>query len=237
MSARSFIVLLLIFTGTAVFSWLNHEKLYRFYMEKYFEFTGEKSEYLEKAKDLYTSEHYDELEKFLEPLLIVYTDDYRLKQIAGLNYIKLGRELEGAELFASSINGVIPQGREVVQVVRILFRNDHYGDILIFNDRGVMITDVNMSFYYGASLYHGGRYREALERLKYAYRNGFPGYEINYYLGLVYEKMDNLTESARYMEQAYSANRRDQDVKVSLIRIYRKAGRFSEAEVFFRKRR
>ena len=205
-------------------------------MEKYYLLSGDNVKYMEKAKELYANEQYQDLEEYLEPFLTVYKDDYRLKQIAGLNYIKLGRELEGAELFASSLNGVIPQGREVVHVVRILFRNDHFGDIRLFYDRGVMISDVNMSFYYGASLYHGKRNSEALEKLMYAYNNGFTGFEIYYYLGLVLENAGKLPEAASFMEKAYYAERRNTDVKISLIRIYRKAGRQEDAEVIFRKK-
>jgi tetratricopeptide (TPR) repeat protein len=206
-------------------------------MGKYYEFTGENIKYMGKAKELYSSGQHEELQKYLEPLLTVYSYDYELKQIAGLNYIKLGHELEGAELFASSINnGGITEGRELVHVVRILFRNDHFGDIRSFYDKGVMISDVNMSFYYGASLYHEGRNREALERLRYAYKNGFTGFEIDYYIGLVLENMEKLSEAAVFMEKAYYANRRHRDIKISLIRIYRKAGRMEEAEVIFRRK-
>jgi len=229
-------VLILIFSATAVLSWLNNEDLYRFYMGKYYEFTGNNVKYIEKAEELYSSGQHRELEEYLDPLLTVYREDDKLKQIAGLNYIKLGRELEGAELFASSMHQRIPERREVVHVVRILFRNDHFGDIRSFYDMGVMISDVNMSFYYGASLYHGGRNKEALDRLRYAHNKGFTGFEINYYLGLVMEKLGNLSEAAAYMERAYYANRRHRDIKISLIRIYRKAGRMEEAEVIFRKK-
>lgn len=234
MSARSAIVLFIIFILTACFSYFNHKNLYRFYMEKYFEFIGENSVYMDKSIKLYSENKHEELNEYIETLLIIYPDNYKLKQIAGLNYIKLGKEIEGAELFALSLMGGIEEGREVVQVVRILFRNDHFGDIISFYDNGLMINNVNMSFYYGASLYQGGRYREAFERLDYAYKNGFAGSEINYYIALCLEESGDLLKAISFMERAYNEKRRDRDIKLSLIRIYRKAGHLQKAEVLFR---
>lgn len=234
MSARSFIVLIIIFILTAGLSYFYHENLYGFYMKKYYEFTGENIVYMDKSRKLYSEGKHKELNEYIETLLIIYPENYKLKQIAGLNYIKLGREIEGAELFASSLEAGVAEGREVVQIVRTLFRNDNFGDIRSFYENGLMINDVNMSFYYGASLYQGGRYIEALERLNYAYKSGFTGYEINYYLGLCMEESGDLSKAASFMERAYNEKRRDRDIKVSLIRIYRKAGRLQEAEALFR---
>ncbi len=234
MSKRSIIVLCLIFLLTAGFSYLYHENLYRFYMGKYFEFTGENNTYMDKSMKLYSEGKHKELNEYIEILIKVYPGNYKLKQIAGLNYIELGREIEGAELFASSLEGGVVEGRELVLVARILFRNDHFGDIVSFYDKGLMINDANMAFYYGASLYQGERYKEALERLNYAYKAGYSGYEINYYMGLCQEELADLSKAIFFMERAYNENRRDKDIKLSLLRIYRKAGRLKEAEILFR---
>lgn len=213
---------------------MQHENLYRFYMGSYFKITGENKVYMDKSRKLYSEGKHEELNEYIETLMSVYPGNYKLKQIAGLNYIKLGKEIEGAELFASSVDAGVSEGRELVQVVRILFRNDHFGDIRSFYDNGLMVNDVNMAFYYGASLYQGERCREALERLNYAYKGGFTGYEINYYLGLCHEESADLAKAAFFMERAYNEKRKDKDIKFSLIRIYRKAGRLKEAEVLFR---
>lgn len=234
LSTRPIIVLCLISLLTAGFSYLQHENLYRFYMGKYFEFTGENKVYMDKSMKLYSEGKHKELDEYIEPLINVYPGNYKLKQIAGLNYIKLGREIEGAELFASSLEGGLVEGKELVLVARILFRNDHFGDMISFYDRGLMINDVNMAFYYGASLYQGGRWKEALERLNYAYKAGYSGYEIDYYMGLSMEESGDLSKAAFYMERAYNANRREKNIKLALLGIYRKAGHLKEAEVLFR---
>jgi len=236
LTSRSLIIFLVILLITAGYSYYNHENLYRFYMKKYYEISGKSDDYLAKSKKLYLDRKYEELNEFIEILMFINPDDYKLKQIAGLNYIKLGREIEGAELFASALQGGVDDGREIPHVVRILFRNDHFGEVVSFYDRGIMINDVNMSFYYGASLYHAGRYKESIERLKHAQFNGYTGYEISYYMALNMEQGGNLSSAASYMESAYSQNRRDKEIKLSLIRIYRKSGRLEEAEVLFRRR-
>lgn len=235
MTPRSFAILIIILLITAVYSFFNHENLYRFYMKNYYELTGKSSNYIERLKKLYLDGEHEELEGFAENLMFIYPGDYKLKQIAGLNYIKLGREIEGAELFASALQGGVETGREIPHVVRILFRNEHFGDILPFYDKGIMINDVNMSFYYGAALYHGSRYDESIKRLEYARNNGFTGPEIDYYLALNMEQKNNLSAAA-FMESAYRQNRRDKEIKLSLIRIYRKSGRLQEAEILFRSR-
>jgi len=236
LTSRSLIIFLALLLLTAGYSYYNHEKLYRFYTKKYFEISGKSDNYLTKSKKLYHDGRHEELNDFIETLMFINPDDYKLKQIAGLNYIKLGREIEGAELFASTLQAGVEDGREIPNVVRILFRNDHFGDVVSFFDRGVMINDVNMSFYYGASLYLAGRYNESIDRLKHAQFNGFTGSEISYYMALNMEQTGNLTAAASYMESAYSQNRRDTGIRLSLIRIYRKSGRLKEAEVLFRSR-
>jgi len=234
LSARSITVLCLILILTAGFSYLQHENLYRFYMGKYFKLTGETNVYMDKSKKLYSEGKHEELNEYIETLITVYPENYKLKQIAGLNYIKLGKEIKGAELFVSSLEGGVIEGRDLALVVRILFRNDHFGDVISFYDKGLMSGDVNMAFYYGASLYQGGRYKEAFERLNYAHKAGYTGYEINYYMGLCLEESGDLSRAVFFMERAYNENRRDRDIKLSLIRIYRKAGRLKDAEVLFR---
>jgi len=236
LSLRSFAILAAIILVTSGYSYFNHENLYRFYIKNYYELSGKSKNYLEKSKKLYSDGKHEELSRFVETLMFLYPEDYKLRQIAGLNYIKLGRELEGAELFASALESGVEPGREIPNVVRILFRNDHFGDMVSFYDRDVMINDVNMSFYYGAALYHDSRYRESLERLEFASVNGFTGSEIRYYLALNMEQKGDLVSAAAYMESAYRENRRDREIKLSLIRIYRKAGRLQEAEVLFRRR-
>lgn len=234
MKPRSFAILIVILLITAVYSYFNHENLYRFYMKNYYEISGKSSNYMEKSKKLFLDGKYKELENFAEILMFIYPENYKLKQVAGLNYIKLGREIEGAELFASALQGGVDESGEIPHVIRILFRNDHFGDILSFYDRGVMKNDVNIAFYYGGALYHAGRFEESLERLEYARSHGFAGSEINYYIALNMEQKGNISSAAAYMEAAYRQNRRDREIKMSLIRIYRKAGRLQEAETLFR---
>lgn len=205
-------------------------------MIKYFEISGKSDDHLAKSKKMYQDGRHEELNDFIQTMMFINPGNYKLKQIAGLNYIKLGREIEGAELFASTLQVGVEDGREIPNVVRILFRNDHFGDVVSFYDRGVMINDVNMSFYYGASLYHAGRYNESVDRLKHAQFNGFTGPEISYYMALNMEQAGNLSAAASYMESSYNQNRRDMGIKLSLIRIYRKSGRLKEAEVLFRRR-
>ncbi len=233
---KKFLVIVILFTGLMLVSVAYSGRVYRFYIKFYYNIFYSEDEIVKKGWELYDGGRYNELHDFIEPILEVYVWNNDIKKIAGLNFIKLGEPLKGADLYASSFENGNGESGELIKVLRILFRNGDYGEIVYFYDRNILRNNVNVAFYYGASLYYQGRSGESLESLAYARENGFIGEEIDYYTGLAYEKEGRLKEAAYMLQKAYNSNRYNKDIKSALIRVYRQKGDFEMAEMVIRKK-
>lgn len=232
---KKFLVLVLF--GILMFVSVKYSRIvYRFYVKTYYSYFYNEDQLVKKGWALYDDGKYKELDKYLKPLLEIYVWNNELKRIAGLNYVQLGEPAKGAEFFASSYENGGGESPELMKMLKILFRGGHYGDVIYFYDKDLMRANVNTSFYYGASLYHAGRYSEALKSLMFARANGFIGEEIDYYTGLTLEKEGKIKEAEIMLLAAYRANSYDNEIKKALIRVYRKSGEFEKAEYLLRKR-
>lgn len=223
--------------GTLMFLSIRHSGIvYRFYLKTYYSFFYTEDKLVKKGWVLYDNGQHKELSDFLEPVLDIYIYNNELKQIAGLNFIKLGEPLKGAELFAASFENGGKETPDLVKILKILFSNGSYGEVVFFYDRNIMRTNVNTAFYYGASLYYLGRNKDALNSLFFARENGYIGEEIDYYTGLVLENEGRSKEASEILKAAYEASKYNKEIKKALIRIYRKTGEFEKAEYILRKR-
>jgi len=230
-------LLIIIVFGSIIFISVRYSGIvYRFYIKTYYSYFYTEEELVKKGWALYDAAEYRKLQDFVEPLLAIYVSNNEFKQIAGLNYIKLGEPVKGAELFASAFENGGGETAEIIKILKILFQNGNYGEVVSFYDKNIMRTNVNAAFYYGASLFHLGRNKESLNSLLSARNNGFIGEEIDYYTGLVFENENKLKEAAEMFEAAYNYDKFNKENKKSLIRIYKKIGEFEKAEYILRKK-
>jgi len=223
----------------ALFIFLSYKynvQFYKFYIKTYYTKFYSEDEIVKKAWDLYYDAKYKELKKFLDRAMSAYLLNNELKMIAGLNYIKLGDASRGAEIFASSFENGIKENNEIPKIIKILFQDKYYDEILYFYDKNIMRNNVNCAFYYGASLYQKNRYKEAMDILLYAKKNGFIGDEIDYYTGITFEALGNLKDAETLLESAYESNKYNKEIKASLLRVYRKNKNFEKAETLLRRR-
>lgn len=210
--------------------------VYRFYIKTYYNHFYTEDELVKKGWALYDDGKHEKLRDYVEPLLDIYVWNNELKRIAGLNYIKLGEPVKGAEIFASSFENGGGETADLMKILKILYQSGNYGEVVFFYDKNLMRTNVNTAFYYGASLYHIGRNREAFSSLMFARENGFIGDQIDYYTGLVLENEGKLKEAADMLRSAYNTNSYDKEIKKALIRVYSKSGDYEMAELLLRKR-
>lgn len=230
-------LLIIIVFGALMFISVRYSGIvYRFYIKTYYSYFYTEDELVKKGWALYDDAEYKKLHDFVEPLLEIYVSNNEFKQIAGLNYIKLGEPVKGAELFASSFENGGGETADIIKILKILFQSGNYGEVVFFYDKNIMRVNVNAAFYYGASLYHLGRNRESLISLLSARNNGFIGEEIDYYTGLALENDGKLKEAAEMFEAAYNADKFNKEYKKSLIGIYRKNGEFEKAEYILRRK-
>lgn len=230
-------LLIFILFGILMFVSIRYSGLVnRFYLQTYYEFLYSEDDIVKKSWKLYDDGKHEKLRDFIEPVLDIYVLNNELKRIAGLNYIKLGESVRGAELFASSFENGGGESGDLMKVMKILFQSGNYGEVVFFYDRNILRTNVNTAFYYGASLYQIGRNEEALKSLIVAKDNGYIGDEIDYYTGLVLEKDGRLSDAVKMYRSAYETNRYNKEIKKALIRAYKKSGNFEMAEIILRKK-
>ncbi len=189
-----------------------------------------------KAQAMYDKKMHKDLENFLGPLIVIYPENDIFKKIAAFNYLQLGDALRGAELFAGIADNSVEESRTLEEILKNLYYNGNYGDLLYFYDRKIMINNVNTAFYYGVSLYKKGRYDESYKSLIYAKNNTFMLPELYFYIGLNLDKKGKTAESLSYIKTAYESDRFNKDYKKALIDLYRKSGFFKEAEILLRSR-
>lgn len=194
------------------------------------------NELLIKAADMYDKKEYDKLEKYLSPLLIIYPENYELKKIAAFNYMKSGNAVRSAELMSDLPDELIEENRAFEQLLKSLYENGNYPDLLSFYDRKIMLGNVNTAFYYGVALFKKGRYDESYKMLIFAGKNTFMIPERFYYIGLNLDRRGKPGEAVGYLKTAFEADRLNQTYKKSLIDVYRKTGKYREAEILLRSR-
>jgi tetratricopeptide (TPR) repeat protein len=233
---KKFIVILLLFSVTGFVSFKYSERVYINYLRIYYGkfYTGK--DLAAKARKMYDEKNYSGTEKFLKPLLIIYPDNIDFKKIAAFNYLQQGNTLKGAEIFAGIPVESMEDSRILEEMIKNLYNDGHYGDLIFFYEKGIMLKNVNAALYYGVSLYKKGRYEESLALLNYVKNNTFMLPELSFYIGLNLEKKGKLQESAGYIKYAYESDRYNQIYKKALIDSYRKSGLYKEAEILLRSR-
>ena len=91
------------------------------------------------------------------------------------------------------------------------------------------VTDPDLQFYYGVSLYRLGRPKEGAAILKKAWRNGYQDARSLFYLGSAMSDAGNLEEAESYLEMAWHKERYNHEIRKALADVYRKRGKLEKA--------
>jgi tetratricopeptide (TPR) repeat protein len=233
---KKFMFLLLISAATVFVSFKYSSRVQVFFLKTYYNKKYTEIELVSSAEHMYDKKNYKDLEKFIKPLIIIYPDNDELKKVAAYNYLKLGNPLQSAELLAGIIEHSTAESRMVEEILKTLYYNGNYSELIYFFDKKIMRNNVNTAFYYGVALFKKGRFDESYNSLIFAKNNTFMLPEMYFYIGLNLDKKGRIKESAIYIKEAYESDRHNQAYKKALIDSYTKLGLFREAEIILRSR-
>ena len=232
---KKFIFLLLLSSVTIFTSFKYSERLYIYFLKIYYNKKYTETELINKARGMYDKKNYRNLESFINPLIVIYPENDEFKEIAAFNYFKLGNPLKSAELLSGIVEHNTAGNRTFEEILKALYDNKSYNELVYFYDKKIMRNNVNTAFYYGVALYKNGRIDESYKSLIYA-NNTFKLPEINFYIGLNLDKKGKIPESAAFIKEAYLSDRHNQTYKKALIESYRKLKLFRDAESLLRSR-
>lgn len=233
---KKFMFVLLIAAGTVYVSYKYSTRVYTWYIKIYYDKMYTQSELLVKAADMYDKKEYRELEGFLDTVMHIYPENNELKKIAVKNYLQLGDPVKSAAIYTVIADSSIEENHTFEEVLKNLYSNGNYGDLLYFYDRKILLNNVNTAFYYGVALYKKGRYDESYKSLLFSKSNTFMLPELSFYLGLNLDKKGETGEAMKYIKTAFESDKSNREYKKALIDIYRKLGYYKEAEILLRSR-
>lgn len=233
---KKFLLIVILFSITVFVSFKYSARVYVYYLKFYYNKVYTESELVTRAQKMYDEKEYEEAESYLNQLMIIYPENNELKKIAAFTSFKLGNSMKGAEILAGIPHESIEESVIIEEIIKNLYDDGHYGDLIYFYDKNIMTDNVNAALYYGVSLYKKGRYSESYKMLMYVKNHTFMLPELSYYIGLNLDKQNKLQESLSYIKSAYETDRFNKAYKKSLIDAYRKSGLYKEAEVLLRSR-
>ncbi len=229
-------LIFLLLAATVALSVVYSRELYLLYITTYY--TRIKKETLDtslaNARKLYAKEKYGELESYIERLQVMYPDNTELKRLQGFSAIKLGRRLEGARIVVRTL----APGEDIANIagiVEIFYEEEQYADIVDLLARRNLSGDRYLIQIYGAALFHEKDCARAVHQLTEAIRLGAGDLNIRLYRGLCLEETGRLDEAIADIEEAYRMDPVRKDVQQALVRAYRKARRFEQAERLIRR--
>jgi tetratricopeptide (TPR) repeat protein len=231
---KKFLFFVVILAVTVSISYIYSRSVYTAYLKIYYDKMYTVQELLDKAQKMYDGKMYKELNNFITPLMLVYPDNDEFKRIGALNYIKSGEVLKSAEVLAQIEDESIKHMPVYEEILKALYDNGYYNDLLSLYSQNVMLDNINAAFYYGVSLYKKGRYDESYKMLIYAASKTFPLPELNFYIGLNLAKKGNISEALKYVKSAFDADMSNREYKRELAELYRQNKMFKEAEIILR---
>lgn len=221
---------------TIFFSFKYSERVYIYFLKTYYNSKYSEVELVNKAKEMYDKKQFALLEKFINPLIIIYPDNDELKELTAYNYFKLGKPLKSAELLADIINKGVAESRTLEEILKALFDSGNYNELVYFYDKKIMRYNINTAYYYGVALYNKGKYDESYQSLMYAKNSPFKLPDVYYYIGLNLDKKGKTAEAISFIKEAYESDRHNQAYKKALIMSYNKLKLFRDAEILLRSR-
>jgi tetratricopeptide (TPR) repeat protein len=231
---RKLLLFVIILAITVFISYKYSRRVYAVYLKFYYNKMYTEHELLDKAQKMYDSKMYEELNGLIGSLLIVYPTNDEFKRIGALNYIKLGDVLKSAEVLAQIDDESIKHRPIYEEILKNLYCDGYYTDLLYFYSQRIMLDNINAAFYYGVSLYKKERYDESYKMLMYAKSKNFSLPELNFYIGLNLEKKGDISEAIKYVKSAFDSDMSNSEYKKKLADLYRQKNMFKEAEVILR---
>ena len=231
---KKFLFFVIILSITVFISYRYSQRVYTAYLKFYYDKMYTEQKLLDKVQKMYDSNMYEELNDFIAPILVIYPNNDEFKKIGALNYIKLGDVLKSAEVLAQIDDESIKHMPIYEEILKNLYYDGYYNDLLYFYSQRIMLDNINAAFYYGISLYKKERYDDSYKMLLYAKSKNFPSPELNFYIGLNLEKKGDISESIKYVKSALDSDKSNRDYKKKLADLYRQKNMFKEAEIILR---
>jgi len=228
-----FVIILSVFF-TVFISYKYGQRVYVAYLKIYYNNMYTEPELLDKAQKMYDSKMYEELSGLINSLLIIYPNNDEFKRIGALNYNRLGDVLKSAEILAQIDSESVKHRPIYEEILRDLYYNGYYNDVVYFYTQKIMLDNINAAFYYGVSLYKKDRYDESYKMLMYAKNKSLSLPELNFYIGLNLEKRGDKSEALKYVKAAFDSDMSNREYKKKLADLYRQNNMFKEAEIIIR---
>ncbi len=239
------LIVLLVFAGSIVVSFLFSTEIYRFHMKTYYTVIKgqDYKSMMKKAEEMYKNNEYKKLHDFLKVIILIYRERPEAARLMGLNMIKRGDRKGGTELIVSSLNGGDIDKKIIRETVVELYRQKLYGDIVDVAGRKLHGDDYLVDFYYGVALFHLKFYNRAISALNRSAASDRGMFspllksDLYYYLALSQEETGRLEEALKNLYKADQLSSPGNRTGEALVRIYRKLGDYRKAEKMLRRRK
>jgi len=233
------ILVILLLAGTVTGSWIASEPIYRFYLQIWYrDVKNVTPELMEKhATRLFDRHEYEELTRYLNRLAVIYSSDSKILRKSGLYFLRMKERERGVELISAALDlGTIPLS-ELKAAVSVLFQEQYYGDVEGILKKKQPVTDPDLQYYYGVSLFKMGYFSDSADILKKAYRNGYQDARSLFFLGSAMSASGNYEGAELYLEMAWQKERFNRDIRKALADVYRRQGKLEKAAAIMTGRR
>jgi len=235
---KKLIFFIIILSITVFISYKYSYRVYTAYLKIYYDKMHNEHALLIKLQNMYNNEKYEELNDFLKTLLIVYPGNDEFKRIGAMSYIKLNDVLKSAELLSlieyESIKHNPIYEPLYEEIIKALYYNGYYSDVVSFYNRNIMLHNVHTVFCYGVSLYKRERYDDSYKMLMYAKSKHLALADLDFYTGLNLERKGDHSGAIKHVKAAFDSDRSNNEYKKKLADLYRQRNMFKEAAVILR---
>ena len=231
---KKLLFFIIILSITVFISYKYSYRVYIEYLKIYYNNMYTEQKLSDKAQYMYDNKMYEELEGLIYYLLIIYPNNDEFKRIGALNYTKLGDVLKSAEVL-TRIDDVSAKNTPVFEeILKNLYDNEYYSDVLSFYSRKIMLDSANISFYYGVSLYKKDRYDESYTMLMNAKNKKLALSDLDFYIGLNLEKKGDKPGAIKHVKAAFDSDMSNAGYRKKLADLYRQNNMFKEAAIILR---
>ena len=231
---KKLLFFIIILSVTVYISYKYSYRVYITYLKIYYDKMYTEQALSDKAQKMYDGKKHEDLKDFIDYLLIIYPNNNEFKRIGALNYTRLGDVAKSAEVLAQLDNESIKNSPVFEEILKNLYDNEYYSDVLSFYNRKIMLENINTAFYYGVSLYKKERYDDSYKMLMYAKSKNLSLPDLNFYIGLNLEKRGDKSEALKYVKTAFDSDRSNSEYRKKLADLYRQNNMFKEAAIILR---
>ena len=256
MKVKYLVFILLLATGGV--SYLYSGELYSFFIRTYYidimnETPGSMTA---RLRGLVREKRYPRIGKMADDILFLFPDDLKLRMEIGVILMQAGGKEDdggkerddgrgryrehymdrGARYVLNFYDGKPESRKHLVRALSYLHDGRLYKDFLEQYARFNIKNDSGLLMMKGHALYELGKYREAYPVLIEVEKSGFTCFELYYWLGLTAEMLKRYDEALKFLWKARTLKPMDRDLKMALIRIHGKTGKYGMAEKLLRRR-